>query len=205
MIADSNVSCLGRAALLKRMHIDAIGRYYRTNTHPEWIISRDEAAQLSGAGIEIFTVFEDYGLASKLVLTKDQGKKDAESALAQARRIGQPSDSTIYFAAEGLPDGYTKTNLPGTIDYFSGVVDILKGTYNVGVYGDGTVCQGLLDAGLCRHTWLAAASTSFEGTKEFMESWRWSLVQMAPLDIEIGDLSLDINISNGDFGSFKVL
>src|SRR5450755_2648891 len=74
MIIDTNDSCRGKAQLLKNKDIDTVGRYYRMATHPEWAITKVEAQQLSRADIKIFVVFEDYGLASKLKLTIDQGK-----------------------------------------------------------------------------------------------------------------------------------
>lgn len=204
MIIDTNSSCLGKTAILKKLNIDTVGRYFRMKTHPEWAITKAEANELSNAGIRIFTIFEDYGYASKLNLTVDQGKRDAQSALNQAMDIGQPKGSTIYFAAEGLPDGYRKVDLPKITDYFSGIVSVLSGDYDIGIYGDGVVCQALLDAGICRYTWLAAASTKFPGTNAFMSSWRWSLAQLGPLDIDVEGLSLDINVANGDFGAFNV-
>lgn len=204
MIIDTNDSCRGKAQLLKNKDIDTVGRYHRMATHPEWAITKVEAQQLSRAGIKIFVVFEDYGLASKLKLTIDQGKMDGTSALNQAQAIGQPLASAIYFAVEGLPSGYKKTDLPGIRDYFSGVKQAIAGTYELGVYGDGIVCKTMLDENICKYTWLAAASTSFQGTKDFMKSWRWSVAQMGPLDISTDDLSVDIDVAKDDFGAFVV-
>lgn len=204
MIIDTNDSCRGKAQLLKNKDIDTVGRYYRMATHPEWAITKVEAQQLSRAGIKIFVVFEDYGLASKLKLTIDQGKMDGTSALNQAQAIGQPLASAIYFAVEGLPSGYKKTDLPGIRDYFSGVKQAIAGKYELGVYGDGIVCKTMLDENICKYTWLAAASTSFQGTKDFMKSWRWSVAQMGPLDISTDDLSVDIDVAKDDFGAFVV-
>lgn len=204
MIIDTNTSCLGKTQLLKTKNIDTVGRYYRMATHPEWAIVKNEAQELSKAGIKIFTVFEDYGHADKLQLTKAQGKIDGASALGQAKAIGQPDGSAIYFAVEGLPNGYKAADLPGIREYFSGVTEAIAGKYTLGAYGDGIVCKTLLDEHVCKYTWLAAASTSFEGTKDFMKSWRWSIAQMGPLDITTSGLSVDINAANGDFGAFVV-
>jgi hypothetical protein len=204
MIIDTNDSCLGKAQLLKNKNVDTVGRYYRMATHPEWAVTKNEAQELSKNKIKLFCVFEDFGFANKLVLTKKQGKTDGASALNQAQTIGQPAGSAIYFAVEGLPNGYKAADLPGLRDYFSGVTEAIAGTYKLGAYGDGIVCQTLLDESICKYTWLAAASTSFEGTKEFMKSWRWSVAQMGPLDITTDGLSVDINAGNGDFGAFVV-
>lgn len=204
MIIDTNDSCLGKAQLLQGKNVDTVGRYYRMATHPEWAITKAEAQELSKNNIRIFTVFEDFGHADKLELTKDQGKKDGTSALNQAQAIGQPLGSAIYFAVEGLPNGYKKADLPAIRDYFSGVKEAIAGKYELGVYADGTVCKAMLDENVCKYTWLAAASTSFEGTKDFMKGWNWSVAQMGPLDISTDGLSVDLNVAKNNFGAFVV-
>jgi hypothetical protein len=204
MIIDTNSSCLGKAQVLKTMTINAVGRYFRVTTYPEWAIKKVEAQELSQAGIKIFTVFEDYGHANKLKLTKEQGKLDASSAMDQALAIGQPQGSAIYFAVEGLPGGYKEKDLPAIREYFAGIAECIAVKYKIGAYSDGIVCKTLLDLGICQYTWLAAASASFQGTQEFMRSWRWSIAQMGPLDITTHDLSVDLNVAKDDFGAFSV-
>jgi hypothetical protein len=204
MIIDTNDSCLGKAQLLLDKNVDTVGRYYRTATHPEWVITKPEAQELSKNDIRIFTVFEDFSHASELHLTKDQGKKDGISAFKQAQGIGQPQGTAIYFAVEGLPNGFKKADLPAIRDYFSGVKEAVAGKYELGVYGDGIVCMTMLQEDVCKFTWLAAASTSFEGTKDFMKSWKWSVAQMGPLDISTDGLSVDLNVAKNNFGAFLV-
>ena len=204
MIIDTNTSCLDRAALLKSKRVEAVGRYYRDQTHTSWKVTPAEALELASNGIKLFVVFEEHGKAADMNLTKQQGASDATSALAQAAAIGQPAGSAIYFAVEGLPNGYKTADLPKIRDYFSGVKTAIGGQYAIGVYGDGIVCKALLDDGFCKYTWLAEASHSFEGTIEFLSSGRWSLVQFGPLDISQGwnGLSVDFDCANGDYGAF---
>jgi hypothetical protein len=206
MIIDSNISCLNQSSFLNSKGVTAVGRYYRVNTYPEWAITKAEAQELSKAKIKIFTVFEEYGSAGQFTLTKKQGNNDGISALTQASVVGQPQGSAIYFAVEGLPDGYTSADLPGIRDYFSGVKAAIGTKYTLGVYGDGVVCKTLLNEGICKYTWLAAASTSFEGTCDFFGTARWSLAQLPPLNLSKGwnGLSIDVNQDNGDFGAFLV-
>jgi hypothetical protein len=213
MIIDSNISCLGKAQFLKSKGVTVVGRYYRKSTHPEWAITKAEARELSKQRIQIFTVFEEYGKASDLTLTKAQGAADGQSALDQATAIGQPHGSAIYFAVEGLPDGYKSGDLPAIRNYFSGVKSSIGTKYTLGVYADGLVCGTLLDEHICKFTWLAAASTAFDGTCKFFggKTPLWDLAQVPPLDLEDdwNGLSVDINLSNprrndGDFGAFLV-
>jgi hypothetical protein len=208
MFVDTNSDCTNRIDVLKSMGVTAAGRYYRNQRHPEWKVSKTEAQKLSANKIKLFMVFEDFGYAKDLKLTKTQGQADGESALAQARDIGQPSGGVIYFAVEGLPNGYKTKDLPVIRDYFAGVKAAIGSEYRLGVYGDGIVCKTLLDEGICSKTWLAAASTSFEGTVDFYASGRWNLAQ-TKLELQEDDdswqgLSVDLDEAKGDFGAFLV-
>lgn len=204
MIIDTNISCQNQSAFLQAKGVTAVGRYYRVIT-PEWAITQPEAQELSKAKIKIFIVYEDTGKATDFNLTKAQGQSDGTNAFNQARIIGQPYGGVIYFAVEGLPNGYMSTDLPAIRDYFSGVKTSIGANYTLGVYGDGVVCRTLLDEGVCTHTWLAA-SMGFEESQKFYASGRWSLAQKTPLDQTKGwnGLSVDVNESNNDFGGFFV-
>jgi hypothetical protein len=189
---------------LTRRGVEAVGRYYRAIHHPDWAITAAEARELSKADIKIFVVFEEVG--SGMILTKDQGEKDGKVALAQAKAIGQPDGGVIYFAAEGLPNGYKTSDLPAVRDYFAGVGSAIRPHYTAGVYGDGIVCKTLLDEKICTHTWLAQASYAFEGSQAFYKSRRWNLAQIV-LDLPKKPwkgLSVDVNEARGDFGAFLV-
>jgi hypothetical protein len=158
--------------------------------------------KLSQEGIKIFTVHEETG-HTDLALTKEQGASHGANALEQAERVGQPKGTAIYFALEGLPDGYRHADLPGIRKYFEGVKASIGDKYKLGVYSDGVVCSTLLTEGICAYTWLSA-SMAFEGTREFYQGGRWNLAQKTPLDQTWGDLSVDVNEAKADFGAFAV-
>jgi hypothetical protein len=195
---DTNTNCANKITTLQKHGVTAVGRYYRIK-HPSWRLTKDEAQKLSVAAIKIFTIYEDSG--TDLVLTAEQGQVDAKHALDQATAIGQPLGSAIYFAVEGLPHGYKKADLPAIRKYFFGVKSVIGTKYKLGVYSDGVVCKTLLDEGVCEYTWLSA-STSFEGTKEFYKSGRWSLFQQVPTDLDWEGLSIDTNEAKADIGAF---
>lgn len=207
MIIDTNTSCVGKIQTLKDKHVDTVARYYRLQTHPSWKITKAEAQELSKNNIKIIANFEDYGHASDLKLTEDQGKDDGASALAQAHAIGQPAGSAIYFSVEGLPNGYKAADLPAIRKYFSGIKTAIGGEYVLGVYGDGVVCKTLVDEHICKFAWLAAASCSFEDTCKVFARGQWHLAQLPPLDLDWNGLSVDINHLNpnvADIGAFLV-
>jgi hypothetical protein len=145
-------------------------------------------------------IFEDGGDPA---LTSDSGLHDAQIALAQAKSVGQPEGSAIYFALEHLPNGYAAQHVPKIKDYVHGLMQGLGGHYKLGVYSDGVVCAAVLDAGLCDFTWLSA-SRGFPGSRDFYASKRWSIAQDPHVDQDWDGLSIDVNEANGGFGAFQL-
>jgi hypothetical protein len=199
-VIDTNSNCSDKVEVLRAKGVTAVGRYYRV-VHPEWALTKTEAQKLSSAGIKLFTVYEDTG--HNLTLTAAQGKSDGQNALDQAMAIGQPTGTPIYFALEGLPNGYVESDLAAIRKYFNGVQQSIGSKYALGVYSNGLVCETLLDEGICSYTWLSA-SKAFAGTRDFYRSGRWNLSQMTPLDQDWDKLSVDINEVKTDFGAFAV-
>jgi hypothetical protein len=180
---------------LRARGVTAVGRYYSSGTGKR--LTKAEAAEIGRAGMQIFVVFENDGDPT---LTSDTGVHHGQIALDQARVVGQPEGSAIYFALEHLPDGYTKKHLRGIRDYINGVRSVLDGKYLVGAYSDGVVCDSLLSQKLCDVTWLSASK--FEGSEAFYASRRWSLAQDSHINQNWNGLSVDLNEVNGDFGVF---
>jgi hypothetical protein len=179
-VIDTNSNTIHSIDMLLRRGVTAIGRYYRKYSHPDWALTKAEAQKLSQAGIKIFAVHEETGRMD-FSLTKEQGQEHGLNALLQADQIGQPQGTAIYFALEGLPNGYKQEHLPAIRQYFEGVKASIGEKYKLGVYSDGIVCSTLLTESICAYTWLSA-SMAFEGTTEFYRSGRWNLAQKTPLD-----------------------
>ena len=196
VVIDTNDNVSGSIPMLKSKGVIAVGRYYSSSAGKR--ITRQEANVIAKAGLKLFVVFEDRGDPP---LGGDAGTTNAQLALQQAKAIGQPLGSAIYFAMEHLPDGYTDQDIPGIEAYFDQIRSVLQGKYKVGVYSDGLVCDALLSSGLCDYAWLSA-SISFEGSKAFYRSGRWSLAQQTPLDQDWNGLSVDTNEAKPTFGEF---
>jgi hypothetical protein len=169
MIVDLNKICEAPDIdILKKNGVTAVGRYYTKNS---WVLKGPEAIAICRAGMKLFTVFENTGHRD-LKLTTEQGKAHGQAALKMARDgVKQPTGGVIYFAAEGIhehhpDDGYNENDVPALKEYFTGILAGIEGQYKVGVYGDGVVCKALLGP-FCTHAWIAAASYSHPGTKEF--------------------------------------
>jgi len=210
MIIDTNIPCIGFVPYLKSRGVTGVGRYYRRQRHPEWRITKQEVQEFANSGVKLFVVWEDFNTANDLKLTVAQGRQDAQDAVEQAQGhdgIAQPEGTAIYFAVEGLPNGYTTGDLPKIRDYFAGIKEVIGTKYLLGVYGDGVVCKTLKAEGICEYAWLAAASCSFEGTCGYFAHGDWTLAQLPPLELNWDGLSVDIDYlnptaPNGDFGAF---
>jgi Domain of unknown function (DUF1906) len=201
-VIDTNSVCTAKIAVLQQNNVTAVGRYY-TTYHQSYRILRDEAQAIIGSGIKLFVVFEN---CPNPVLDRDHGHLDATLALSQADALGQPEGSAIYFAMEGLPDGYAQRDVNNAKSYFSGIVAAIGNRFAVGVYSNGVICDALLGAQpqLCRYAWLSA-STAFDGSAEFYASNRWALAQKTPVDQNWQGLSVDVNDAQADFGAFNAL
>lgn len=104
---------------------------------------------------------------------------DATAAIEQARALGQPQGSAIYF---GMDFEYNPASDGGEIErriiaYFTELNRQLRPAgYRVGAYGNGYVLQLLLDRKLAEFTWISA-SASFHETSKFYSSGKWHLFQ----------------------------
>jgi len=118
-------------------------------------LSRSEAVELSNAGIDIVTNFEDT--ANNSVGGYSQGVADARMAEAQHLACGGPPTRPIYFSID-TDLSPSDSNLHS---YFAGIVSVL-GAGRTGVYGSTGVCRALKAAGLVMWTW-RSMSTGWSG------------------------------------------
>jgi len=172
-----------------------VGRYYSSNSKKR--LTAAEAKAISAAGLKIFVVFED---GAEPELSEQSGRRDATIALKQAQNVAQPQGTAIYF---GLDSEIGAARLPGVRAYFAGIKAIIGNQYELGVYGDGVVCEALLGEGICQYTWLSA-SRGFPDSRAFYSSRKWAIAQDPGIDQDYHDLSIDVNEVNGAIGSFGV-
>lgn len=197
-VVDTNSICTNKIATLQQRGVTAVGRYY-TTYHPSYQLLRQEADAITAAGIKLFVVFEN---CANPVLDQKHGTTDANLALAQAIALGQPENSAIYFAAEGLPDGYHQSVVNNAKNYFSAIRQVLGQRYAVGVYSNGLICSAL--ANICQYFWLSA-SMGFDGSANYYAHGAWNVAQKTPVDQNWDGLSIDVNETKADFGAFGAL
>jgi hypothetical protein len=112
---------------------------------------------------------EDTGSA------KAEVEADTRAALAQARLVGQPEGSAIYFGVDfNLTPGGDAVD--AVVEYFRVVNQTVGSRYAIGIYGNGFVNRILREEKLVTYNWLST-SRAHEETVDFYNSGRWHLFQ----------------------------
>src|SRR5207248_10640614 len=108
-------------------------------------LSAKEARALSGLGWNVVAVFGSHS-HHRDYFSYTRGYWDAMQAAQQARAVGQPGGSAIYFAVDFDARGAYIVPID---QYFRGITNGLAAAgagrpeYKVGVYGSGAVCESL--------------------------------------------------------------
>jgi hypothetical protein len=187
------------AELQGRPWLQFVARYYRDPSSRFPALTPDEARRLAALGIKIVTVWEWHS-STPSYFTYASGYYDAMSAVRQARSVGQPPGSAIYFAVDF---NARDAALYAVDQYFRGVnagLAAAGGGYRVGVYGSGAVCAAVKGARLAQYAWLSGSS-SWDGTAGYND---WNIRQ-APAAQRFGNLSFDhdANEARNDYGGFR--
>ena len=187
---------------LKASRLDFVGRYYR-DPQSRWpALSAEEARMISGAGKKLVALWEWHS-HDPAYFSYESGYADALAAYRQAKAIGQPAGSAIYFAVDFNAQ---EADIWGAVDrYFRGVYNGLIAAsnghvpdYRIGVYGSGAVCDYLKRARLAEFAWLSN-STAWSGYNRFTD---WNIRQ-GPQSPSLS-FSQDSNEARGEYGGFQV-
>jgi hypothetical protein len=187
---------------LKGSHLDFVARYYRDPASRWPALSAEEARAVSSAGMKLVAVWESHSHKPGY-FSYSSGYYDAMTAYREARAVGQPPGSAIYFAVDYNAPPW---DIMGSIDqYFRGVLAGLAASsarkapvYAVGVYGSGAVCDYLKHARLVKYAWLSN-STAWSGYDVFTD---WNIRQRGSL-VTLS-FSQDGNEARGDYGGFEI-
>ncbi|HVB16879.1 MAG TPA: DUF1906 domain-containing protein [Stellaceae bacterium] len=183
-------------------HLDFVARYYRDPASRWPALSADEARTVSATGKKLVAIWESHS-HNPAYFSYGSGYADALSAYRQAKAVGQPHGSAIYFAVDfnaqqgdilGPVDAYFRGVYNGLIEAAGGHVP----DYRVGVYGSGAVCSYLKQARLAAYTWLSN-STAWAGYNRFTD---WNIRQGG--QSLLLSFSQDSNEARGDYGGFSI-
>lgn len=185
---------------LKASRVGFVARYYRQPESRWPALSASEAQRLSALGLKIVAVWEAHS-RDLAHFSYGSGYGDATMAYGQARAVGQPAGSAIYFAVDFNPP---RQSLAAIDDYFRGIAAGFAAAsggnadYRVGVYGSGAVCDAVKRAGLARYSWLSNAAAWADS----MTYADWNIRQGA----RSPDLSFnhDSDEAREEYGAFRL-
>lgn len=187
---------------LKGSRLDFVARYYRDPASRWPALSSAEARSISSAGLKMVAVWESHS-GNPAYFTYATGYADALAAYSEAKGVGQPQGSAIYFAVDYNP---APDAIAGPIDqYFRGVYNGMIAAaqghvpdYRIGVYGSGAVCAYLKGARLAQFAWLSN-STAWRGYSSFTD---WDIRQ--GMSSPLLSFSQDSNEARGEYGGFLI-
>jgi Domain of unknown function (DUF1906) len=180
--------------------LEFVARYYREPVSRWPALSASEAQGLSSQGLKIVAVWESHS-RNVQHFSYFSGYNDAMMAYPQARAVGQPAGSAIYFAVDF--NARSAALLP-IEEYFRGVKAGLAAAsgghaiYTIGVYGSGAVCDVMKREDLAQYAWLSN-SIAWEGSIGYED---WNIRQ----GLRSPELSFnhDSDEAKGDYGGFQV-
>jgi hypothetical protein len=186
---------------LKGSGLHFVARYYRDPASRWPTLSAAEARTVAASGMKLVTVWESHSHKPEY-FSYAAGYGDGMAAHRQAKAIGQPAGSAIYFAVDyNAPE----PDIKGGIDrYFRGVSAGLAAAagkpreYRIGVYGSGAVCGYIKGARLADYAWLSN-SRAWAGYAGFAT---WDIKQ-GPRSAGLS-FDHDTNEARGEFGAFTV-
>jgi hypothetical protein len=110
-------------------------------------LTLSEAEAITAAGMQIISVFETT--ANRASGGTSAGQQDGAAALKEARLIGQPAGSTIYFAVDydAQPQDYDDIET-----YLQAASQEIPG-YSSGVYGSYAVIEEMAKRKACQSFW----------------------------------------------------
>jgi hypothetical protein len=211
-ISTKDTLSLGKIQELLKVGRQFAFRYYCSEQTgiPEKIFRPGEATLLAQAGLIAAVVYEFRAGAETKEDPKphphdfdvDKATRDAGVALTQARAVGQPEGSAIYFAVDY---DFTDTAVLDRIcNYFAEVETVFRqanggqGPYVLGVYGSGLVCRTVKARLAAVRFSFVAESTGWSGTHTYTD---WAVKQSAS-DHSIPHLDYEDCEAPGYFGGF---
>ncbi len=225
-IVDTPNNAAKVAAKLAARNVKVVVRYFARKPQPgmnEKIMASDgnmidgvrEPTVLIRNGLSIVSLYQyRNNLPAKFLSgledtgsAKAEVAADAKAALDQAKLVGQPEGSAIYFGVDFNVGGHSgegsgRAAIDAVLEYFRVIGQTVGGHYTIGVYGNGFLNRLLREEKLVSYSWISA-SRAHEGTVDFYNSGRWHLFQNqvdrrwfgAPGSCASG-LDVDMNLQN---------
>lgn len=164
--------------------VNYVGRYLTGTVgvgenEKDKFLTRAEAEKIIKAGLKIIPIYQDnYPHAE--YYTRQQGRKDAATAMFTAAKLGIPDQTFIYFAVDfdALDTDIDNWVMP----YFQGVQEVLTSseyefTYKPAVYGTRNVCTRIHDDVGIERSYVSNMSSGWSGNLGFSQPLSWAFDQ----------------------------
>lgn len=163
------------------------GRYLVPTAYAWKRLTRTEAEVITAAGMKIISVFETA--VNRPQGGASAGRADGSAAFKQARLVGQPEGSAIYFAVDydAQPSDYDR------IEAYLRAAAVQIPGYRIGVYGSYAVIEEMAARGACDHFWQTL------GWSRRKRSDRNNIYQYE-IDTKVSGIAVDLNDSYGGEG-----
>lgn len=172
--------------------------------HGRKVMTPAAAGVLSSSGLSLVMVYEDAPTDISY-FSSERGRADALEAVRQAKALGQPVETPIYFTVD-----YDASNadVHGAIAaYGTAFRDTLaSSSYLCGVYGNGAVAEAMIYADVSHYTFIWGAHKT-NGTEDFIKSNSWHVMQSPTVSAANNRLGFDDDPDIGKvagFGQFFV-
>lgn len=182
-------------------------RYYTDYLNPSqlWkLLSKAEAQMISNANLDIIAVYESNGLSK--TYSREIGKKDCINAIKCAEKIGQPTNTTIYFSINSrfLAKNY---NLQDIFNYFTGINGQMKlykkatdcAGWNLGIYGSYNIIEYMLNKCEILNYW----QTQIWSKQRISDKAHFLQSKLNTSECGIDPVDIDLAF-NSDLGQFKI-
>lgn len=196
-IFDTNHDVTNKLPQLKAAGIETVIRYIGA-TGSEKYIKPAEAKAIAAAGLKLALVFEVWGGSDDFAhddINAKMGAAHGAFARDYVGTLGTPAEAVIYAAIDNDVSNNQLQNL--VLPYFAAFKAALAGSYQLGAYGCGVVCEGCLNAGYITKAWLSNAM-GWNGSRSFLASGRATLVQHLPANTAGLDTDPDDAVHEGD-------
>jgi hypothetical protein len=186
---------LAKAKELKAAGYDFICRYLVPEAYKSKRITKAEAEAATQTGLKILSVFEIYAdfrqTKGGTRSTEVAGREDGKAALKEARLVGMPVGSTIYFAVDFDTKDYDMVEA-----YLRNAFVEIPG-YACGVYGSYYVVEEMARRKACTHFWQTYAWSNKKISK-------YNNVYQYKNGVNVIGIAADLNEASGNEGFWNI-
>jgi Rv2525c-like, glycoside hydrolase-like domain len=194
-IVDTPYNAAKVASQLSAQNVKVVVRFFARKPQPglrEKIMASDaniinglrEPTLLIRNGLSIVSLYQYRNNLPKKFLkgledtgsAKAEAGADAKAALAQAKLVGQPEGSAIYFGIDFNLTSLNRGLIDAVVEYFRVINQTVGSRYAIGVYGNGFVNRILREEKLVAYNWLSVSRSHYESVA-FYNSEKWHLYQ----------------------------